>query len=169
MAPVPDGTLRLTIELVPKRCWYSNMRQVLTREEWDELRRRVYAEYQQRCGICSAWRGPGSWLHCHERWSYDDRAHVQRLEGFMALCEWCHLVKHIGLFPLLTREERVRFEQVVQHFLRVNGCDHATFDQHYRAAFRLWGERNRHVWRTDFGDYASLIPSPIPMARSASP
>src|SRR5258708_22360853 len=57
----PPENLKLTIELVPETCWYSNMRSALPRDEWDRLRRQVYADYGHRCGICGA-RGK---LHCH--------------------------------------------------------------------------------------------------------
>ena len=88
----PPENLRLTIELVPETCWYSNMRSALPRDEWDRLRRQVYADYGHRCGICGA-RGK---LHCHERWHYDDAAHVQTLQGYIALCAWCHHVSPVG-------------------------------------------------------------------------
>jgi IstB-like ATP binding protein len=93
----PPENLRLTIELVPETCWYSNMRSALPRDEWDRLRRQVYADYGHRCGICGA-RGK---LHCHERWHYDDAAHVQTLQGYIALCAWCHHVKQLRLSSIV--------------------------------------------------------------------
>jgi hypothetical protein len=139
--------LRLRIELVPESCWYSNLRDVLPTEAWDRIRRHVYAACGWRCAICGA-RGP---LHCHEVWSYDDAARIQRLEGCLALCEDCHRVKHLGYAGILASEGRLDFERLVAHFLRVNRCDRATFEQHRAAAFVEWEERSRHVWTTDFG------------------
>ncbi len=139
----PD--LRLTIELVPRTCWYSNMRSLLPRAEWDRLRRQVYRDYGHRCGIC----GAAGELHCHEVWSYDDAAHVQRLQGYTALCAWCHHVKHLGHAQILADEGKLDLERVIAHFLQVNGCDRATFERHRAEAFARWNERSRHEWQTE--------------------
>jgi hypothetical protein len=141
------STLRLTIELVPQSCWYSNLRQVLPREAWDRLRRQVYTACGYRCAIC----GTRGQLHCHEVWSYDDAAHVQRLEGFQALCADCHHIKHLGHAGILASQGKLDYERLVAHFLRVNQCDRATFERHQAEAFAQWEERSRHEWTTDFG------------------
>ncbi|WIG59049.1 MAG: hypothetical protein OJF49_001796 [Ktedonobacterales bacterium] len=147
--PVPtDETpaLRLTIELVPATCWGANVRDVLPRARWDALRREVYAASGHRCAIC----GAGGKLHCHEVWDYDDAAHVQRLRGFRALCVECHHVKHIGHARLLASQGKLDYERIVAHFLRVNGCDRATFARHRDEAFARFAERSRYEWRTEF-------------------
>jgi hypothetical protein len=141
------SVLRLTIELVPASCWYSNLRNALPREAWDEIRGRVYAACEYRCVVC----GAGGKLHCHEVWSYDDTARVQRLEGFRALCENCHHIKHLGYAGILASQGKLDYERLVAHFLRVNRCDHATFRRHRSEAFAEWEERSRHEWTTDLG------------------
>ena len=145
--------LKLTIELVPRPCWYSNMRGAIPKAAWDKLRRQIYARYQQRCGIC----GANARLHCHELWSYDDTTHVQTLTGFIALCEWCHHVKHLGHAGILASAGKLDYQQVIAHFLKVNGCSEAQFEAHSHQAFAQWQERNRHTWRTDLGEYAGLV------------
>lgn len=139
--------LRLSIELVPQTCWYSNMRKVLSRAEWDKLRKQIYAQYEHQCAICGA-KGT---LHCHEIWLYDDEAHRQTLQGFIALCEWCHHVKHIGLAGILANEGKLDYEQVVAHFLEVNQCNRERFESHRAEAFQQWRGRSRHQWKTDLG------------------
>ncbi|MBF6592047.1 MAG: HNH endonuclease, partial [Ktedonobacterales bacterium] len=114
---------------------------------WDRLRQRVYAAAGHRCAIC----GAAGRLHCHEVWSYDDAAHTQRLEGCVALCVWCHHVKHLGLAGLLASQGKLDYERVIAHFLRVNGCDRATFRAHSERAFAQWRERSRYEWTTDLG------------------
>jgi len=84
-----EGTImskdfRLTIELVPRPCWYSNMRTTIPRAAWDKLRKQVYAQYNYCCGVCQLEHVT---LHCHEIWQYDDTLHSQKLNGFIALCE----------------------------------------------------------------------------------
>src|SRR5437868_2741641 len=43
---------RLTVELVPKSCWYSNVRSNVTEAQWDYLRRVVYKRAGWICEIC---------------------------------------------------------------------------------------------------------------------
>jgi hypothetical protein len=142
-----DTGLRLTIELVPATCWQANLRDVLPRPAWDALRRRVYASFGHHCAIC----GASGCLHCHEVWRYDDTAHIQTLDGLLALCELCHHVKHIGHARLLADQGKLDYERVVAHFLRVNGCDRATFARHRAEAFAIFAARSRHEWQTDLG------------------
>ena len=149
-----DPPLLLAIELVPEPCWYSNLRDVLPWSIWDKLRREVYAASRQRCGIC----GAGGQLHCHEVWRYDDTAHIQRLEGFRALCTLCHHVKHIGMAGRLASQGKLDYEAVVAHFLAVNGCSRAVFQRNYEESFAEWRERSRYEWTTDLGDFTP--PSP---------
>ena len=147
--------LKLHIELVPQSLWYLNPRTAMGRKEWDKLRKEIYAKYGHRCGVC----GAQGRLNCHERWSYDDEAHVQTLVGFIALCDWCHHVKHIGLAGILAMDGKLDYERVIQHFLEVNQCTREEFDRHKTEAFEQWNERNRFPWEANWGAYAPLIAS----------
>ena len=95
--------MRLTIELVPRPCWYSNLRNKMTRANWDHLRTRGYASRHMS----------GVMLHCHEIWQYDDEHHVQRLAGFIALWEMCHHCKLIGLVGIRASEGTLDFQHVM--------------------------------------------------------
>jgi hypothetical protein len=145
--------LRLTIELVPKTSWCSNMRCAIPRAAWDRLRKQVYADYDFKCGVCGA-SGP---LSCHEQWDYDDKAHIQRLAGFIALCALCHHVKHIGLAGILAVQGSLDYDVVVEHFMAVNRCDLATFKAYKAGAFAQWRERSAHEWMVDLGPYAAMV------------
>jgi len=147
--------LKLHIELVPQSLWYLNPRTAMGRKEWDKLRKEIYAKYGHRCGVC----GAQGRLNCHERWLYDDEAHVQTLVGFIALCDWCHHVKHIGLAGILAMDGKLDYERVIQHFLEVNQCTREEFDRHKTEAFEQWNERNRFPWEANWGAYAHLIAS----------
>ena len=155
----------LTIELVPKPCWYSNMRNAMSRAKWDSIRRSVYGEYRHRCGVCEA----EGRLECHEIWQYDDTNHIQRLAGFIALCSMCHHVKHIGLAGILAEEGKLDYELVVTHFQHVNGCDRATFERHLDHAWKQWHERNRYSWITDLGPYGDMVHSHMSTTSSTGP
>jgi len=145
--------LKLTIELVPKTSWYNNMRKVLPKTEWDKLRKQTYAEYGHKCGICDA----EGRLNCHEIWEYDDSNHRQRLLGFIALCNLCHHVKHIGLAGILASKGQLDYEKVVEHFVKVNRCGRRGFDKHRKKAFTQWAERSKHDWQVDLGEYEALV------------
>jgi hypothetical protein len=148
-----DLPLRLTIELVPQTCQYASLRTVISPGAWDRLQRRVLAQSSQVCGICGA-EGP---LLCQEHWRYDEVFYVQHLDGFIALCIWCHHVKHLLQAGILAHEGKLDFERVVQHFMRVNQCYRADFEAHGAAAFATWRQRSAHPWHTDLGEYAWLV------------
>jgi len=145
--------LKLTIELVPKTQWFKSIRENMPSSEWDKLRKSVYTEYNHRCAICDG----GGRMNCHEVWEYDDQNHIQKLTGFVALCNLCHHVKHIGLASKLAQQGKLNFDSIINHFMNVNNCNIETFVQHKNAALRKWKARSRHEWNIDFGDYQSLM------------
>lgn len=67
------GDARLTVELVPRTSWYSNVRSNVLPGVWDRLRRPVFGRARSRCEICGG-RGPAHPVECHEVWEYDDDA-----------------------------------------------------------------------------------------------
>lgn len=156
--PSSDATpsLKLTIELVPESCWYNNLRHIVPPAAWDHIRRQVYAACDHRCSICGA-KGR---LHCHEVWAYEDATRVQRLDGFLALCESCHHIKHLGLAGILASQGKLDYDRLVAHFLRVNHCDRAAFERHRAAAFAQWEERSHYEWTLDLGDLLAAPPAP---------
>jgi hypothetical protein len=147
-----DRELRLTAELVPSSTWYRNLRSAVPRETWDRIRRSTYRAYGYRCGICGA-RGR---LNRHEVWAYDDAARVQTLSGFVALCDWCHHAKHLMHAAGLASEGKLDYGRVVQHFMRVNGCDRRTFEEHRERALQEFQRRSEQEWRVDLGEYEHL-------------
>jgi hypothetical protein len=142
--------MKLTIELVPSTAWYSNMRKVLSQAQWDTVRKQCYADYHHQCGVC----GAHSRLNCHEIWEYDDTNHIQRLTGYIALCDLCHHCKHLGLAGILAREGKLDMQTVIDHYCQVNGCTQVDFEKDSAAAFAQWRERSRCQWTTDLGEYA---------------
>ena len=145
--------LKLKIELVPETSWYNNLRNSMDRKDWDRIRKQTYADYQHRCGIC----GDESKLNCHEIWEYDDKNHIQKLVGFIALCDYCHHVKHIGLADILAKRGELDYQKVVEHFMKVNSCSENTFIKHRREAFDQWRERSNYEWQVDTGEYKNVV------------
>ena len=148
-----SNKLVLTIELVPSTSWYKNLRKATTRDNWNKIRGKTYTDYKYKCGIC----GTEARLNCHEIWEYDDKRHMQKLKGFIALCDMCHHVKHIGLAGILASEGKLDFETVIQHFIKVNKCDRDTFEHHKKEAFDKWRARSQHKWKIDLGEYKLLF------------
>src|SRR3989344_4305266 len=77
-------TMNLTIELVPRSCWYSNVRSNVSEATWSRLKSLCFRAADYRCEICSN-RGPHHPVECHEIWHYDDHRLIQRLDRLVAL------------------------------------------------------------------------------------
>jgi len=138
-----NQSLKLEIELVPQTCFYSNVRKVVSDSKWDNIRKKAYREAGYRCSIC----GADEQLHCHEIWSYDDENHIQHLEGFQALCENCHMIKHTG-FSMHTEKGKEIFDQdeLIEHFCDINECSRDDFFKHKEEAFDTWSESSKQEW-----------------------
>lgn len=142
--------MKLDIELVPDGCWYSNLRSLLSKAQWDAVRREAYSRAGGRCTVCGR---RCTRLEAHERWSYDEKNAVQKLEDVVALCHACHEVVHIGRTQLMGRER-----EASEHFMRVNGCTYAE----YRKALGEANERHRRLnivpeWKLDLSYLKKFI------------
>ena len=111
-----------------------------------------YFTTNHACGIC----GAGGRLNCHELWQYDDKKHIQKLMGFIALCDMCHHVKHIGFAGILARQGKLDMNAVIEHFMTVNRCTKAAYSKHNDEAFEIWKERSRHNWKVDLSFLDSI-------------
>ena len=132
---------KLNFELVPEECWYSNLRSVIKPQDWDTVRRDAYARAKGRCSIC----GRPTRLEAHEKWSYDEKLALQKLEDVIALCRNCHEVKHIGRTQLVGREM-----DAMEHFMRVNKCTQMDYHAALQAANEEYFRRTRiEGWVTD--------------------
>jgi hypothetical protein len=136
-------TLKLSIELVPGSSWFNNVRSAVSRAQWDMIRKRVYSESYNLCQICGG-RGRNHPVECHEIWSYQDSQNLQKLEGMIALCPACHLVKHMGLAGI-----RGESEKAFHHFMKVNKLKRAEAEAEIEQAFQLWAARSKRKWTVD--------------------
>jgi len=127
---------KLTIELVPSTCWFSNVRSNVSKRDWDKLRFACYAKAGNICEICGG-HGEKWPVECHEIWAYDDEKHTQTLTGLIALCPSCHEVKHIGLAQM-----RGRGEIAQKHLMKVNGWSADQAAQYIKARFLIWNDRS---------------------------
>lgn len=141
--------MNLEIEMVPKTCWYSNVRSNVTRSTWDIIKRDTAKRNGWCCEICE---GKGTdqgykWpVECHEVWDYIevDGVKVQKLIKMTSLCPRCHEVKHLGLARVRNREaEALEWLALVN---RIREVDVLTLS---RVATEEWKERSRHKWKLD--------------------
>lgn len=136
-------TYKLSIELVPKSCWLSNVRDHVTAKQWDLIKKTTFQQAGHRCEICSG-VGPKWPVECHEVWLYDDVKKIQTLERTIALCPSCHQVKHIG-FALVSGH----FEAARSHFSKVNKISKKEASFYIDKAFKTFERRSRHQWTLD--------------------
>jgi hypothetical protein len=139
--------------LVPKGAWDNNLRSYLTGAQWDKVRRKCYAEADNKCEICGG-QDPvrlakgHSPVDCHEKWEFNDG--IVKLVGLISLCPDCHRVKHIGLAGA-----RGQFHLALDHFMKVNKLNKVDAMHHIKDASRLWAKRNEKEWDLDI-DYLEV-------------
>lgn len=149
----------LIIELVPKSCWYSNVRSNVSKEEWDRIRKIVFDRAGRVCEVCGG-RGRRWPVECHEMWMYDDERHIQKLVKLVALCPSCHEVKHMGLAGI-----RGRAGAAMAHLAKVNNWSMSDAQHYVDAAFETWHRRSRHQWTLDISylnRFDISVPATIP-------
>lgn len=145
----------LFVDLIPRGCWFTNVRSCVSRSDWDRIRRMVYARADFCCEACGARpsRRPGDYIEAHERWRYlasvprtagEPTHYVQKLVRLIALCTRCHGVTHFG-----RAEMAGRAEQALAHLMRVTGMDRMEADAHVAVASEVWVELSRHDWELD--------------------
>ena len=146
--------MKLTIELVPSTVWYKSLYRLLPREIWDRTRNEIIMNNGRKCQVCGETEGK---MNLHEIWEYDDDKHVQKLGGFILLCEMCHHVKHVGLAGILANRGELDYDEVIDHFCKVNDCTQREFEQHKTKAFDVWNKRSEYEWKQDFGEYRGFV------------
>lgn len=134
---------KLTLELVPQTCWFSNVRAVVTKARWDIIRKQVASAAYDMCQICGG-VGPKHPVECHEIWHYDDKNLIQKLTGMIALCPACHMVKHIGFARVRGKEE-----QAIHHLMKINKMTRKAAEAYVSKAFECWRKRSQQEWKLD--------------------
>jgi hypothetical protein len=141
------NNLKLTIELVPKTCWYSNVRSNVTKTEWNIIRKKSYELANNQCEICGDVgknQGVNHNVECHEIWEYDDLNKIQKLIGLISLCPYCHKTKHAGLAQM-NGEENI----VINQLIKVNNITRKDAIDYINDSFTIWRERSKHEWTLD--------------------
>ena len=103
----------------------------------------VYARTDYRCEVCGG-KGTAHPVECHEVWEYDDRQHIQRLAGLVALCPACHEAKHMGYASSVGRAGQAR-----AHLARINGWSMDDVESYLEIQFEQWSRRSQYEWSLD--------------------
>ncbi len=138
---------KLSVELIPTTCHFSNVRTTVTTAEWDKIRFISYAAADNKCEICKGTGKSQGYNHnveCHEIWHYDDINHIQRLIGLISLCPTCHQVKHIGR-AIIIGKQAVCLKQLAL----VNKWTPKQVIEHIADAFEVHKQRSKHKWKLD--------------------
>lgn len=156
----------LFLDLVPRSCWFTNVRYCVATTEWDRVRRMVYGRAGNRGEACGAApdKARALYLEAHERWSFDAATLTQKLVRLIALCSACHETTHFGLAQLKGHAQRA-----FDHLLSVTGMGEHEADQHVMDAVSTWQRRSAQDWTLDLsiltGAGIELAPPPDATSR----
>lgn len=134
--------MKLEFEMVPDGCWYSNLRSILSKKQWDYIKLDAKRRASGKCMICGK---KTDRLEAHEKWSYNEKTKTQKLEDIVAVCKDCHSVIHIGRTQLKGDEERAE-----KHYMEVNNCSYAEYRRNLGIANELHKRLNLvPEWKLD--------------------
>ena len=136
-------------KLVPQNLWGINLRSLLSKEKWDELRKDTYKNYAYRCAVCGC-KGETWPVECDEMWDYQENPYqpcrgTVVFSGLVALCPGCHAVKHYGK-ACVNGNERMALARMCY----LNDLDKEEVGEIVREAFLMWEERSHMTWEFDF-------------------
>lgn len=133
---------KLKFELVPDGCWGFNLRNTLSKEQWDFLRADAKNRAGGKCMICGR---KTARPEAHERWSYDEQNGLAKLEDIVAVCSDCHSAIHIERTHL--KGDGIRAED---HYMKVNGCSYAEMRKDLGEANEIQQRLNKvSEWKLD--------------------
>lgn len=132
----------LNFELVPDGCWKYNLRNILSKKEWDYIKAYAKRKANGKCMICGK---QTTRLEAHERWSYNEKEGIIKLEEVVSICRDCHEVIHINRTFLRGNEEKAE-----KHFRKVNDCSYAEYRKALGEANEVQKRRNLvSDWKMD--------------------
>lgn len=146
--------MKLEIELVPTPLWGESLYRLLTRAQWEKIRRPVLDRAAGHCEVCGV---VSARLTCHEQWDYQDDAGRRVLTGIQAVCGLCNSVTHIGRVGTIAKQGDLDIQEVYEHFMNVNGIDWPVAEKALDDAFALHKSRSKRKWTTDFGPYSDTV------------
>lgn len=135
------GGNELFIDLIPKTCWFTNVRSCIHSSDWDRLRNHIYSRMDNTCECC---HNKTNNIEAHERWHYDDDTKTQKLIRLVALCQMCHTTTHIGLATIKGKRS-----EALEHLKKIRTFTQEEAVEHEKQAFKVWKDRNTIMWNLD--------------------
>jgi len=83
--------------------------------------------------------------------------YIQTLTDIVCLCTPCDRVKHIGLSKLLADQGKINFQEVIDHYCRINQCTEIEFKHDRYIALQIHAIRSHHQWQQVIGDYNAFL------------
>lgn len=138
------GGKNLYIDLVPRSCWFTNVRSCVSKEDWNRISRGVRLRSGQ-CEVCNHKAVPqaGDCLEAHERFLFVGCVQ-KKLVRLVCLCRRCHEATHYGLARIKGRETEAH-----EQLAKVNGWSMDSLDEHVCDAFSVWEKRSARRWDLD--------------------
>lgn len=137
----------LFVDLIPRSCWFTNVRSCTHPTDWDRLRHHVYSRANNTCECCNNKIN----IEAHERWDYDIKTKTQKLVRLVALCKMCHTSTHIGFAKI-----KGNYQEALEHLKQVRSFTHEEALEHERKAYQVWKERNKIEWTLDLSILSNI-------------
>ena len=113
---------RLTVELIPRTLFFSNVRTLLPKKYWNIIRKDSYDKAENKCEICGD---------------------TGKNQGYRHNVK-CHQVKHFGRTSAIGKQA-----EAFKHMEKVNNWNHKECVDHLRVAMSEWMERSKYQWFID--------------------
>lgn len=132
--------------MVPSPIWGVNLRSLLPRGTWDQIRKSIYLGSGHRCEVCGS-KGDEWPVECEEQWEYVHYSKYKgaaRLVNLQSLCPMCHKIKHLGKANI----DGI-LPKVIHHFAHINEITLSEASTIVDEAFILWEKRSLMEWDID--------------------
>lgn len=123
---------KLNFELVPDGCWHSNLRHILSREQWEWIKKDAKERFDGKCAICGK---KSKILDAHEVWEYDSKKGIQKLKDVISVCKDCHSAIHIDFTAV-----KGNLDKAEEQYMKVNNCSYVQMKKDLDLAHK---EHNR--------------------------
>jgi len=133
--------MNISVELIPRTSFGTNLRSKFRVGDWDTLRRYCYREANYCCQLCGG-VGPNHPVEAHELWEYNDG--IQKIVDLLALCPTCHIAHHPGFARTQGRCAEARAQ-----LMKVNQWSAEDAQDHIDKAFLVWEDRSQIEWKLD--------------------
>jgi hypothetical protein len=144
--------------MIPQHSFGKNLHHILSKEDWDTVRKYIYKKDGYACSIC---KKKNTRLSAHEEWDFkitntEKKTGTQKLVTIWALCDDCHMIKHIAFASELAHQGKLDLNNLIIHFLNVNECEKEDFVEHYNEAVDKWNELYDYKFRLSLHYLKSL-------------